>query len=272
MRNQRLLTGLAGLLICSQSSLAMAADAASGSGGWFSGDWYLKVGGSGFAQPKFEGDDSYEFAFLPIISLGKAGSESRFESRNDNISLGLWDTGVFRAGVAGRFVLPRDSDEDDLQGLSDVDFGVEVGAFAEVYPTDWLRLRGEIRQGIAAHEGQVADFAADAFADITPEVRVSAGPRLSFASSDYFETYYGVTPAESVASGLAPYSPGGGVKSYGFGGAIDWKTTDRLTTSLFAEYSRLGPPAADSSLVEQRGSPNQYMIGVSATYRFDFSL
>jgi outer membrane scaffolding protein for murein synthesis (MipA/OmpV family) len=71
---------------------------------------------------------------------------------------------------------------------------------------------------------------------------------------------------------LSPYTPDGGVGSVGVGGEIDWKTTDKLTTSVFAEYARLTGPAADSSLVEERGSPNQYLFGVSATYRFDFHL
>jgi outer membrane scaffolding protein for murein synthesis (MipA/OmpV family) len=246
---------------------------ASAEGGWFSGNWYLEVGAAGFTAPKFDGDDSYEFVLSPIISLGKEGNEARFSSRNDNISLGLIDTGMFRAGPVGRLVLARDSDDsDDLKGLDPIDFGVEVGGFAEFYPTDWLRVRGEIRHGFSAHDGVVGDVNIDAFTDITPEVRISGGPRLSFASAEYFDAYYGVDAAEAAASGLSPYSPGGGMNSYGVGGAIDWKTTEKLTTSLFAEYSRLTGPAADSSLVRERGSPNQYLLGVSATYRFDFQL
>ncbi len=66
--------------------------------------------------------------------------------------------------------------------------------------------------------------------------------------------------------------PNGGINSYGIGGAIDWKTTEKFTTSVFGEYARLVGPAADSSLVEQRGSPNQFTIGVSASYRFDFTM
>lgn len=269
MRQRFLRSALMGALVAGSSTAACAGEG----GGWFSGDWYLKVGAAGFTAPKFEGDDTYKIAFSPIISLGKAGDDPRFSSRNDAISLGLIDTGAFRAGLAGRFVMPRDADDSsDLRGLDDVKFGVEVGGFAEFYPMDWLRVRGEVRRGFRAHEGVVADVAVDAFADITPAVRVSGGPRLSLASADYFDAYYGVTPAESAASGLAPYSPGGGVKSVGIGGAIDWKTTDQLTTSVFAEYSRLGGPAADSSLVEQRGSRNQFLFGLSATYRFDFHI
>jgi outer membrane protein len=265
---------LTGVFFCVLACGALAGDAEGGDiSGWFSGDWYLKVGVAGFTAPKFDGDDSYELTFSPIISLGKAGGEARYTSRNDNISLGLIDTGAFRAGIAGRFVLARDDgDSSDLAGLDPVRFGIEAGGFAEFYPTDWLRVRGELRRGFRAHEGVIGDVAVDAFADITPEVRVSGGPRMSFASADYFDAYYGVSAAESAASGLSPYAPGSGMKSVGAGGAIDWQTTEQLTTSVFAEYSRLTGPAADSSLVSERGSPNQYMLGVSATYQFDFQL
>jgi MipA family protein len=92
------------------------------------------------------------------------------------------------------------------------------------------------------------------------------------ASSDYFDAYYGVSATESLASGLAPYTPEGGFRSVGVGAAIKWDVTDKVETSLFGEYSRLVGPAADSSLVRQRGDENQFTIGVSATYRFDFSL
>ena len=160
----------------------------------------------------------------------------------------------------------------DLALVDPIPFGVEVGGFAEFYPTQWRPVRGEVRHGFRAHEGVVGDVAVDAFADITPEVRVSGGPRMSFASADYFDAYYGVTPPNPRRPGLSPYAPGSGIKSVGVGGAIDWKTTEKLTTSVFAEYSRLTGPAADSSLVKERGSANQYLFGVSATYEFDFHL
>jgi outer membrane protein len=264
---------LSGVLGSVAASSALAEDAGAGVGGWFSGDWYLKIGAAGFTAPKYDGDDSYELMFSPIILLGKAGGEARYTSRNDDISLGLIDTGAFRAGIAGRVVLSRDDgDSSDLAGLDPVRFGAELGGFAEFYPTDWLRVRGELRRGFRAHEGVVGDVEVDAFANITPEVQVSGGPRMSFASADYFDAYYGVSAAESAASGLSPYAPGGGMNSVGVGGAIDWKTTEKLMTSVFAEYSRLTGPAADSSLVRERGSPNQYIIGISATYEFDFQL
>jgi outer membrane scaffolding protein for murein synthesis (MipA/OmpV family) len=255
------------------SAGAVAAQESGGLFGWIHGDWALKVGATGMVAPDFDGSKDYMFSASPIISLGKAGPEARFTSRNDGISISLFDTGAFRAGINGEFIMGRDDgDSDDLIGIDPVRFGGELGGFAEVYPTDWLRVRGEVRQGIRSHDGIVAELSADAFMDVMPAVRVSAGPRMKVASADYFDAYYGIDATESAASGLTQYSPGGGLDSVGVGGAIDWKATDKITTSLFGEYARLLGPAADSSLVQERGSENQFTVGVSASYRFDFTL
>ncbi len=236
---------------------------------FWSGDWYLKVGAAGLVAPKFTGSNKYKFSAQPLVSLGRQGESTRFSSRNDNVSFALIDNDRFRVGVAGKLLFERDT---EIHGLKETKFGGELGGFAEVYPTDWMRFRGEVRHGIRAHNGVVANVSADVFHDVTPAIRVSAGPRATFASKDYFKTYYGVSTEEAAASGIREYSPKGGVESVGFGGAINWKTTEKIDTALFAEYSRLQGPAKDSSIVKQEGSRNQFMVGVSATYRFDFSL
>jgi outer membrane protein len=240
---------------------------------WWSGDWYVKLGGEAFVAPRYQGDDSYLFSGKPLISIGRADQGVRFSSRNDNPALSLYDNAGVRAGIVGKLVMPRDGDtSSDLKGLDPVRFGVEAGAFAEVYPTDWMRIRAEVRRGIRSHDGVVADIAADAFTDVTETVRLSAGPRVSFATEGYMDAYYGVSANESVKSGLSRYKAKGGVQSAGLGAAINWKATEKIDTSLFGEYSRLVGPAADSSLVRERGDRNQFVIGVSATYRFDFRL
>ncbi|MBL0370775.1 MipA/OmpV family protein [Rhizobium sp. KVB221] len=240
---------------------------------WWSGDWYLKVGASGFMAPRYEGSKSYLLQGKPMISLGKAGDVVRFTSRNDNASFSLYDAGFVRLGAVGKLDMPRDADDSsDLKGLKPVKLGVEVGGFAEVYPTDWLRMRAEVRQGIRSHQGIVADLAADAFYDVTPVVRVSAGPRVSFASADYVDAYYGVNASESAKSGLSKYKAKGGIQSAGVGAAINWQATENIDTSAFGEYKRLLGPVGDSSLVQERGSKDQYLVGVSATYRFNFTL
>ncbi|TCR91331.1 outer membrane scaffolding protein for murein synthesis (MipA/OmpV family) [Rhizobium sp. BK376] len=240
---------------------------------WWSGDWYLSVGAAGFVAPKFQGGRHDKLQFQPLISFGKQGGGSRFTSRNDSPSFSLLDNGAVRAGLVAKYDPSRDaSDDHALKGLKKVKWGAEAGGFVEVYPTDWLRARAEVRQGIRSHSGLVADTSIDAFTDILPDLQLSGGPRATWATGNYFDTYYGVNAKESAASGLSPYNPGGGLESVGVGGALTWKATRNLTTSSFVEYKRLQGPAADSSLVKEKGSRNQLLIGLSATYKFNFTL
>ncbi|TGR61041.1 MipA/OmpV family protein, partial [bacterium M00.F.Ca.ET.194.01.1.1] len=79
---------IAGTIPLVLASGLMAVSAAhAGEGSWFSGDWYLTLGATGLVAPNFEGGKKYMLSAQPIISLGKAGPEARFTSRNDNISL-----------------------------------------------------------------------------------------------------------------------------------------------------------------------------------------
>jgi outer membrane scaffolding protein for murein synthesis (MipA/OmpV family) len=86
------------------------------------------------------------------------------------------------------------------------------------------------------------------------------------------DAYYGVNGKQAIKSGLSKYDPKGGFYSAGLGAAVTWQATDKIEASTFAEYKRLLGSAADSSLVQERGSRNQFLIGVSSTYRFDFKL
>lgn len=240
---------------------------------WWSGDWYLKIGATGFVAPRYEGAKDYLLQGAPLVSVGREGSAVRFSSRNDNPSFALIDNDMIRAGVVGKLVMPRDKDDSsDLKGLKRVKLGAEVGGFAEAYPMDWIRVRAEVRQGIRSHSGIVADLSADAFADLTETIRVSAGPRVSLATDDYMDAYYKVDAKHSARSGLKKFDPKGGLKSAGVGAEITWQATDRIEASAFTEYSRLLGDAADSSLVRERGSRNQFLFGVSSTYKFGFSL
>lgn len=240
---------------------------------FYSGNWSLTLGASIYEAPKFEGDDTYDIAVDPIISIGKSGADNRFSSRNDNMSFALLERSLIRLGIVGKILQERDSDTSgDLKGLKRVKWGGEIGGFAEIYPTDWLRARAELRQGIRSHNGVTSDIAVDAFKNLTPTVQVSGGPRAFYGTKDYFKTYYGVDGDESRRSGLREFHPDSGWGALGAGGAITWKATNKITTSVFGEYKRLTGDAGDSSLVFQRGDKNQFTMGLSASYRFDISL
>ncbi|MCS0496138.1 MipA/OmpV family protein [Ancylobacter sp. MQZ15Z-1] len=244
--------------------------------GYVDREWTLTLGGYAMVQPEYAGSDDYEFGFKPIIYISRADKLSRWRSFNDSASIALWDTGFFEAGVVGQINWKRDSsDSDDLRGLNDVDYAYQVGGYAQWYPADWLRLRGELRYGFGGFDGVVADLAVDAihFTEFWGGMALSAGPRMTLASSGYTDAYFGITPEESAAAmaqgnNLTPYEAGGGIYSVGFGGQILKRFTPNILGSVFAEYKYLMDDAADSPLVVQNGDRNQFQAGVSLSYTF----
>ena len=70
---------------------------------------------------------------------------------------------TFQFGPALQFIGDRKaSDYTELYGLGNVDYAAQVGAFANFWPVSWLRLRGEVRQGIGGETGVTGDVFLDA--------------------------------------------------------------------------------------------------------------
>jgi outer membrane protein len=250
--------------------LALLAGAVGASAPAAASEWTVMLGAEGRVQPTFEGSDSYEVVPYPLIDIRPAGTAEHFKSSRDGFSFGLYESGPFRFGLVGHVVLPRnDSDDDALRGLGDVDWAVELGAFAEYWPVNWLRTRAELVQGIGGHHGLVADFSADVVVPVMPKLTVSGGPRLTLATASAISPYFDVTPAQSLASGLPVYDAGGGIRSYGVGAQARYQWTPRWESHVFVEYERLADDVADSPLVSLRGSPDQVQAGIGVSYTFD---
>jgi outer membrane protein len=92
------------ILIAAVMFALPASASAAGLFDWVHGDWKLVVGATGMVAPDFEGAKDLMFKVSPIVSLGKAGPEARFTSRNDDISLSLYDNGRVRAGATGKII------------------------------------------------------------------------------------------------------------------------------------------------------------------------
>lgn len=235
--------------------------------------WILSLRANLAAGPKWPGSDKLGFIGYPSASLKRAGSANRFEAPDDGIGLALIDEGVFRIGPVARFVGGRYASQDArLAGLRKIQWGAEFGAFAEFWPVqDVLRARLEVRQGVRAHDGIVADLGLDAIYRIGNNT-LSLGPRLSAGSRRYVDRFYGVTASEAIANGLVnAYAPEGGATSVGAMAAVNTTWSPSWSTSVYAGYKRLVGDAAQSPITRGLGSPNQYSFGATATYSFSLT-
>ena len=235
-----------------------------------SSDWTVTLGAEGRVMPRYEGADNSMLRPIPIFRIRRAGTPDRFRSPRDGAGIALFDSGALKAGPAVKFRYARkESDDNDLRGLGDIDWTFEAGAFAEFWPADWLRTRVEVRKGFGGHRGVVADLSSDLVVPVAPKLTLSGGPRMTFASAAATDPYFSITAAQSAASGLAVYDAGGGMRSYGVGAQARYAWSPRWGTHFFVEYERLTGDAADSPLVTQRGSRDQIQVGIGATYSFD---
>ena len=185
------------------------------------------------------------------------------------VGFSIFDLGQFRLGPVGKLLWPRKGSSDlGLNGLGDIGYTLQVGGFVEFWPVQWLRLRTEVRQGFGGENGVTGDLSADVVVPVGP-VTLSGGPRLTLQSSAAVSPYFSITPTQSIASGLPVYSAAGGVYSYGGGVQARYFWSEQWATHAFLEYERLTGDAANSPLVVQRGSSNQFMYGLGTTYSFN---
>ena len=239
-----------------------------------SGLWTLGIGANFNGQPDFEGSKGNKLTGVPIFSLGPAGgSAERFRAPLDSASIALFDYEGFSAGLAANSKSSRKAAKyAELNGLDDVKTAYELGGFMQYFPTDWFRLRTEVRQGFGGHTGVVADFSADVLVPIWSRLTWSGGPRFTLASTQATSPYFSVDSVQSAASGLPVFDAKGGAHSAGAGTQVRYQVTPKWEAHAYVEYDRLLGDAAASPLVEQRGSPNQISFGVGASYSFDFRL
>ena len=241
--------------------------------------WQIRVGSGVLVNPTFLGDDDYQLSLLPNIQINYGNLF--FASVQDGVGLNVINNDGWTAGPLVKFDFGRQEDGngpfrvagstgDDLIGLREVDFTFEAGGFL-AYQTQGYSARLELRHGLNGHEGFVADISANKTGMVSMFNKrgfYSVGPRLRFGGSDYHQAFFGVDQAGSQASGLDAYTPDGGLTSYGIGGNVILPLNRRWAVFGFAGYDRIAAEGANSPIVEERGSPNQFSTGLFLSYTF----
>ncbi|ESR22677.1 MipA/OmpV family protein [Lutibaculum baratangense] len=227
-------------------------------------DLSLRLGLGALVQPDYEGSDDYHVVPWPIISLEflRLPGIGEFGGPSSGFSIGP------SFNIQGS---RKESDNEALAGLGDVDTAVELGAKMS-YETDMFGAFLAVRQGFGGHEGVVGEAGLNLIMNPTDRLSFIAGPRVSAASSDFFDTYYSVTPGQAAASGLPAYDASAGFKSVGVAAEAIYNLTDLVDLHVEAGWSRLVGDAAGSPIVERAGSKDQFTVGAGLSYRLDLNL
>jgi len=229
----------------------------------------ITLGGGAQTYPRYPGADSYGLNFLPVFGFRREGTPMPFEAPDDGFGFGiLGRDSPINFGPAVRFQAKRQ--EDDVgAAVGDVGFTVEAGGFVEVFPTDAIRLRAELRQGLGGHRGLIGDLGADLVVRDEATYIFSIGPRVRWADDDFHDAYFGVTPAVAGITGLPAYNPNGGIYAYGAVAGLTVKLGRNWGLQGYVGYDRLVGDAADSPIVRAFGSRDQLSGGAGLFFEFN---
>lgn len=276
-----ILPTLLALMAASVAPAALAADAASDAPVYddsvFSeGRWGVSVGAFVGFQPAYEGSDEFRFVGYPLIIPKYYGDNydatapSRVDFRGvDDIRVALLRFGGLDIGPLAGYNFGRDQDlAARLGGLGDIDGGLTVGGFVkyrfEPFYADFAyntQVTGDTDTGYTLR------FGAGMERPVTEKLTFSAYVGGTYASEEYMDAYFSVTPVQSAAStaGLGVFDASAGFKDVGLDLGLDYRLTQRVTLKTKAGYSRLLDDAANSPVTASR---NQFSGGVGLTYTF----
>ena len=260
MRRSRILAILAAAGLALASGTAVAEDPL------LNGDpqFLANLGVGVIAKPKYPGADTYIAVPFPIAEFSRFYLPvlGQTESRNAN--------GFFFQPSFGYIGERKPSEDKSLKGTKKIDAALELG-LAVGARQGMFRGIASVRQGLGGHEGQVGDLGLDIVTPVTSRLLLAAGPRASWGTSDYMQTYYGVTGKEAAAGTLTKYRPDGGFESVGVAARLTYALNDRTRLHVRGSWDRLIGDAGDSPIVKA-GSKDQWTAGVGLSRRIGFNL
>jgi len=225
----------------------------------------FELGGGVLTQPAFEGSADYTVSPMPLITFKRLTLPNGFQ-------IGGGDGMGFSFSPAFNVVGSRDGGDDAVfDAFEPVDTAIELGVGFS-YTTQYVKAFSEVRKGVTGHDGVVGDLGIDARFQPSEKLAISVGPRLSWANNSYMDTYFGVSAEASAGSGLNVFDPDSGLKSAGIEATVRYDPNDQWAVQAGAGWDRLIGDAADSPIVTDIGSRDQFRasIGLIRKFNIDF--
>ena len=231
--------------------------------------WIVTVKAHVVSQPAWTGSNAMSAFAYPSLSFRRANEKPRWSSPDDGITIdGMQMAGITLAPVfkyrAGRY----NGSRPELFGIHDTKWTFEGGVAASAWVTPNIRARAEIRRGFRGKDGFEASFGAD-FVKSFRSWTFAIGPRVTLADASFMRNHFGVTHRDAFLNPkVTVYKPTGGLKSVGFYASASYDFNQAWSATLHGGYDRLVSKAAESPIIKNIGSPNQYKIGLTLSYSF----
>lgn len=250
----------------------------------FDGD-YLTVGAAGVYGPSYEGSDDYVLSPVPVLQGRIAGIG--ISPRQGGLALDLIPDAKgerigFALGPVARYSRNRHGRIEDpvVRAAGKLKDAVDVGASAGVAvrgllnPYDSLSLSADVMWNVnKAHRGMIVTPGISYLTPLSKGALATVGVSARHVDDDFADYYYGVSPAQSLASGLPVHSAHGGWARATASALVGIDFNGNLLDGGFAgfaiaSYSRLLGEARRTPYTAIRGDADQWRIGLGLGYTF----
>ena len=160
----------------------------------------------------------------------------------------------------------KENRSEALRGMGDVDARAEFGGFFNYYLTREIAVFTTLRYGSGdGSDGVVVDLGLAYTTLLAPGWRLGLTLGTTWVDSNYMQSFFGVTPEQSLTSAYAPYSAGSGIRDVRTGVSLTYDITSNIGVTTAVAARSLQGDAKDSPLTRDRSS-----IGgvVALAYRF----
>lgn len=229
-------------------------------------DWRVVLGAAVEDKPLYDGASLTRTFGGPVVNIRY--KDLAFASVGEGIGLNLIHGDHYRGGLAVAYDLGRleSNDIEHLHGLGNIDRAAALKAFVSyaISKSFPMVLRADVRQIIGGADGMVADF--DAYLPLPGSSRrliMFAGPSFTYADHRYLQKEFGVTTAQSIASGYPVYEVHAGSDAAGFGFSATGFVTEHWFINLDAAVNRLLGSAAESPITQKT---TQHVVVLSLAY------
>ena len=233
----------------------------------------ITLGGGVDVAPRYSGSDKSRVTAAQVVDYAMANgffiSTTRglgYGNRVGNLDYSAALS--YRAGRKDRDVSSDSiaSGSDYLRGMGDIKGSAVVVPGLGYRVTDWLNVQLQAEVPVSERDnGEAVHFGIASPLYTSPENSVTLALTGSWGSSKYMQTYYGVSAAQSAASGFARHDAGSGIYAYSLN--LDWthKLTSRWSLLAAAGVTQLTGEAGDSPIVQRKTSP---VGSLKVTYSF----
>lgn len=247
----------------------------------------VTIGGGGVYMPDYEGSNDYHWRAAPA-ALGQIHGFN-FTLAGNRLSIDLipndpgpnWDVQLGPVAVVNFNRSSIKSIKDTrIKALGELDTAYELGGYIGVGKTgvitsdyDKLSFSLSYRHDVnGVHHSGIVAPTINYTTPLSRKALVGLLVSAEHVERDYAQTYFGVTAAQSTASGLPVYSPRGGWKNYTLGAFAAYAITGDLTHGFKivagGTYQRLLNDFGRSPVVSTAGDRNQWLGAVGLAYTF----